>query len=225
MRELMTLPAFAGVPLDEIVRLTQNLPRKNFKRGDRIIRRGQYAKEAYLLLKGKVEVFQQSEVGLRITVLYHEAPFFFGEIELFEERAYSANVKAMESCETLVVSKNNYLKILHSNHQVAVNMIHLLSNLLCEIIENRRIQLFGRTENSLANLLWYHAKLFGKKEKEGTTIQKPLNKSELATVLGISRPSIINAFKQLQKEGLVILKNKYLFIPSIEALLAKARKL
>lgn len=180
---------------------------------------------AYLLTQGKVEVFYTSRSGEKITVIYHEAPFIFGEVELWENYPYLASVATLEPCETIVIPKRDYLRILHSNHQVCVNMVRLLSNLLWQTGEDRRVRFFGRVEHLLSNLICYYAGMYGEGNGSGVLVRKDINKSQLAEALGIARQSVIRAFKNLEEEGLVQIDGTQLFIPDIFLLKNKARYL
>ena len=74
----------------------------------------------YLLLSGKVEVFYETKEGQRFTVLFHQAPFLFGELEVWDKRQYIANVQALERSEVYKVSHTQFKEMIHENHQIAV---------------------------------------------------------------------------------------------------------
>lgn len=211
-------PLLRGIDFQTIKRLVENLPQRNFKKGDMIIKQGERCLEAYLLLSGKVEVFYTTEEDERVTIIFHKAPFMFGEIEIFEERPYLASVSAIEPCETMAVSKKNYLEMLHTSHQLAINAVQLLSNLLVQTARDRRVKIFGTVENLLANLLCTYASLFGEAHGKGVAVKRRINKSELSKVLGVARQSAIRAFDALVHEKAIELRGKELFIPDIKAL-------
>lgn len=220
---LKDIPLFAGVPFETIEKLARHFAFKNFKKGDFLIQQGAKALEMFLILEGKVETFYTSKEGQKTTIIFHEAPFITGEIELFEERKYLANVVALEPCKTRVLSRKQFLELLQANHQVAINLARLLSCLLCETGEDRRVKFFGRVENLLANLICYHAKLYGEERSYGILIRRELNKKEIADSLGVSRKSVIEAFKFLEKEGLIKVEDNQVILPDLRALQDKAR--
>lgn len=222
---LSQIPLFKGVPFESIEKLTQNFSQRNFKRGELLIEQGTKAIEMFLILEGKIETFYLSKEGEKTTIIYHEAPFITGEIELFEERKYLANVIALEPCRTLIVTRKQFLNLLQSNHQVCINLARVLSYLLCETGEDRRVKFFGRVKHLLANLICYQAQLYGKETSYGILIQKEVNKKDIATSLGVARKSVIEAFKQLEKEGLIHIDAKQVIIPDLRILQTKARDL
>lgn len=219
---LHTLPIFTSLSPDTIDHLTRGLPRKTFKKGETLLRQGARDLKGYLLLDGKVGVFSESKDGMRTAIIFHEAPFVLGVIELARERAYLGTVEAIEPCSTIVITRKDYLRMLQSSHQVAVNMVQLLSNLLYKTGTDRRIRQFGRVEHLVANTLCSFAQLYGEEHRYGILVRKDVNKSEIAEILGVARRSVIRAMEELEGEGLVQVQGKTLVIPDLEALRKKA---
>src|SRR4051812_23712731 len=104
MEKLVNSLMFAGVPLETIERLTRKLPVRTFKKNETIIRQGDTATVAYFLIDGKVAVNYEAQDGNKTTVMYHFAPYIFGEIEILEGARYVGNVVALSACKTLVLS-------------------------------------------------------------------------------------------------------------------------
>jgi CRP/FNR family transcriptional regulator, cyclic AMP receptor protein len=225
MHTLYGCPLFKGVGKAEVDRLTEGATRTKWKAGQEIIRQGSPGSHVFLLLEGKVEVFYRSKSGDKTTIIFHQAPFIFGEVEVWGSRPCLASVAAFEPSVTLALTKHRFLTMLHSNHQVAINLSHLLSELLYETGQDRRVKFFGKVENLTANLLCAFARLFGEERSDGILIRKSINKSGMSEMLGISRKSVIDALKLLEKEGLIRSEGPAIVIPSIEALREKARGL
>lgn len=218
-------PIFHGVSPTLVDKLMRSCERKRFRKGEFIVKQGDVALEVFIFLEGKFEVFYLSREGIKTTIIYHEAPHITGEIEVFDNHRYLANVVAMEPCDTLRLTKKKYLELLHSNHQICINIVKLLSNLLCQTGEDRRVKFFGRVDHLLANLLCYHASMFGERHSYGILVKKEINKKEMAESLAVARRSIIEAFKKLQEEKLIYLEGKQLVIPNLAALQHKAKTL
>lgn len=224
IKNLTHLPLFKGVDPSEVIRLTKDLPEKFYKKGEHIIHQGDRGLEAHLLLSGKVEVFYTSPTGDRATIIYHQAPFIFGEVELWGEHPYLASIQAMEDCTTRLLSKRDYIQLLHSNHQACINMVRLLSELLWQTGEDRRVRIFGGVDHLLANVLCYFAHLYGEKRDEGILIRQDINKKQLADSIGVARQSIIRSFDNLLKDGLIVVKEKRILIPDLNSLKKKAHQ-
>lgn len=225
VENLSQIPVFAGIDHETIVQLTHHLPRKSFDVGDMLISQGSRSLNGYMLLEGRVEVYYTSKDEEKTTIIFHEAPWVVGQVELWEEYPCLANVEAIEPCVALEMSKKDYLGLLHSSHQVAINMVRVMSQLLWITGEDRRVKFFGRVEHLLANLICHFATMYGQREERGVVLTKPVNKSEIAEILGVARRSVIRAFDQLESEKLLYVQAQQLVIPNLIALQDKARDL
>jgi CRP-like cAMP-binding protein len=163
------------------------------------------------------------EARQRRTILYHAAPYIVGFIELIHKHPLLGTVVALERVECLEVDRAAYLGILQRNHQLAINVVKMLSELLWQTAEDRRVRLFGSVDHLVANSLCYLARLYGEERSSGVLITKELNKSALAESLGVARRSVIRAIENLEAEGLVEISGRQVWIPDLRALQRRAR--
>ncbi|MFH1652966.1 MAG: Crp/Fnr family transcriptional regulator [Pseudomonadota bacterium] len=222
MEDLTKSPLFSGLSSAEIKKLTKNFVSKNVKTEHIIIEQGKPAEKAYILTEGRVEVFYISKGGHKTTVIYHKAPFIFGEIELLQNRPYVASVVATGSCKFLEITQEEYLELLNANQKVAVNMVKLLSALLYRFGEDHRVRYFGKIEHLLANLICYYADMYGEELDYGVMIGKRISKRRFGEVLGVSRQNVVKAFDSLSETGLICFEGKQIIIPDILLLKKKA---
>lgn len=224
MRPLHEHPLFAGVPPLVVRQVMHHWPRRTFRKGAVIIAQGKSARAAYLLLTGTVEVFYEAPRAARASIIFHRAPFLFGEIELFAECHSLASVGAMSPCEVAEITRAHYLGLLHAHHQVAINLVRLLSNLLVHTGEDRRVKIFGAVEHQLANTLLAYAHLSGEPHRQGVQITHRVSKTALAGVLGCARRSVIRAFAVLESEGVIRWEGARVIIPDVAALQRRSRQ-
>lgn len=108
---LRNSPIFAGIET-EIVKLFAYLStRKKFGVGDYIILMDLKADEAYYLLSGRAEItvlHNEREVALQ-----HLMPqTFFGELALLARFKWFFNVRVVEECETLSITREGFKRVL-----------------------------------------------------------------------------------------------------------------
>ncbi len=101
---------FAGAD-GEMVRLFAYLAgRKKFAIGDSIIHEGREAGAAFYLLSGSAEitvVHNDREIVLqRLT-----PPIFFGELALLARFKWFFNVRPLEECEALIITRESFQKV------------------------------------------------------------------------------------------------------------------
>lgn len=226
-RELQQFPLFAGVAPNVVEALVKDLKVRAFRAGEVLMRQGETASRGYFLLEGKVEVLAETsaagEARQKRTIIYHAAPHVVGFIELIQKRTLLGTVVALERVQALEVDRAAYLAILQRNHQLCINAVKMLSDLLWQTAEDRRVRLFGSVDHLVANSICYLARLYGEARSNGMLVTKELNKSALAESLGVARRSVIRAIENLEAEGLVEVSGKQVWIPNVKALQARAR--
>lgn len=91
----------------------ENLSLKNFKKGEVIIKEGDYGDSFYILYSGKVQVFRDTPAGDQIALanLSAEQNIFFGETALISDDTRSATVKAVSDCTVIVLSSKKFLAL------------------------------------------------------------------------------------------------------------------
>lgn len=218
LRALIHSPLFKGMSWEVVERIGKLLPRKNVGRGELIVHQGRKSSAAYLLLDGKIDAYYDAGDGRSVSIIMHKAPFLFGAFELIEQVPYLANVKATERCDLAVLKREVYLSLLHSHHQIAVNMVTLLSHLMCVTGEDRRVKFFGQVKHLLANTLCGLSELYGEKHANGVLISKKLKQEDLSDMVGVSRKSVVRALKELKEAALIERQGHFFILRDVESL-------
>ncbi len=222
--KLHRFPLFAGIPRVLVEKMVDSFTKKAYRRGDRIHKQGDKDLRVTLLVEGKAGVYAESSDGTKTALIFHEAPAIFGHVEIFQEKPTLGSVIAIEPCVGLVMARPEFLKMLHGNHQVAINLCQVFSSLLYRVAKDRRVRMFGRVEHLVANTLCSFAQLYGEEHRYGVLVRKEVNKSEIAQILGVNRRSVIRALTQLEEEKLIRIEDKQLIVPDIGALQKKAHE-
>lgn len=99
---------------------------KIFQKDEMIIRKGDPATLAYLILKGQVQVFLEKDQRI-VTLAELEIGSIFGESALFDEgEDYGAHVKALEETEVAIISPENFKEKVEICDPMIQNIIHIL---------------------------------------------------------------------------------------------------
>ena len=126
---LSTVPIFAPLSEDELVRLANASTKRVFAPGEMIVRRGQEGNSMFVITRGAVKV-QVPEENYQKTINHLKRDDFFGEMSLLTGQPRTANVIAEEETEVLRIEKAALKPLFENNPQ-------LMSD-ICAIIEERR---------------------------------------------------------------------------------------
>jgi len=83
------------------------IPRKQFKKGDIILREGEAGDCAYVIESGNVEILVQRE-GQQMQVGVRGPGSLVGELALIDDKPRTATVRTLEDCEALEITREDF---------------------------------------------------------------------------------------------------------------------
>ncbi len=112
---------FPELTLQETQSLAEASTFKKFKKGERLFNEGDLGEALYVIRKGSVKVSRRDQRGHDISQVYIAAGNFVGEMALIGEKplARSATVTAAVACETIVLGRADFQRVLASNSSLA----------------------------------------------------------------------------------------------------------
>ena len=111
---IKSIPLFCGCSDAAMASLIEQLYQLVILPGEYVMEQGMTGHEMYFVVRGKLQVLQDTEQGSRILLAKRGEGDFFGEIALFEDRHYRwASVKAITYCDLLVLPREGFEFIAH----------------------------------------------------------------------------------------------------------------
>lgn len=97
--------------------LSHQLVPRQFKAGEILIQRGNKGLGMYILLSGQAEVYNQDEDNhIHLATLGRGTSF--GEMALIDGHPRSANVRALETCQALLLTRDSFNKLIEKDPQI-----------------------------------------------------------------------------------------------------------
>ena len=97
--------------------------------GQFLFREGETGDAAYIVLKGKVAVFIETEKG-QVEVAQLKRGDVVGEISILCDVPRTASVKAVESVQTLKITKDTFIHLLTEFPEIAIEIMRELASRL-----------------------------------------------------------------------------------------------
>jgi len=91
---------------------------KKYRKDEDIFSEGETGDALYIVVSGVVKVFRRSSDGRLKTLALLEKGDFLGEMAILDREIRSANVRAAEDTEMLVINRRNFEASLISNHRL-----------------------------------------------------------------------------------------------------------
>lgn len=174
-----------------------------YTKNDFIVQTGEMLDGLGIILKGEASVFKDSLSGNRMLIKNISAGEMFGEVALFANKnEWPAIVQAKSPLTVCYISKERMLGRCASNCEWHNSMI---KNML-EIVSKRAMMLHKKLDyisikTMRSKLCTYIYEQYLKCKKH--TIILPVNRSQLAEYLNVSRPSMSRELARMKDEGII----------------------
>lgn len=181
---------------------------KKYRKNTVIMEKGDEASALYLLVSGKVRVYVSDDEGKEVVLNVCDEPgSHFGELSLLRDTTRTASVMTLADSQFLVISKQDFLKCLADNPEIAADIIASLidqvSTLTDRVSALALNDVYGRLAATLKDLA---------KEEDGQLITQALTQQELAQMIGSSREMVSRIFKELKAGDYIRLQDKRIVI-------------
>ena len=195
-------PLFAGVTNDDLDHLLRISKARDAGKGELLFSDGEIAAGFFIVGTGKVKVFKLSPEGKeRILHIVHPGGTF-AEAAIFGSGTYPAYAQPLEASQLIFFPKREFLDLLHSDSQLAINMIAGLSRFLRQFANQIEELTFKDVPARLAR---YLLDLAG---DEAEQVELPISKSQLASKLGTVSETLSRTFRKLTDDDLIVVRGK-----------------
>lgn len=202
-------PLFSGLNASERQLLLQAARKKTYPKNTIILSEGDTSDSLYMVCKGRLKVAIVDEYGKEIILALLGPGEYFGEMTAMADGASrSACVVTRETCEVLVLQKDDFRKVVKDNPDVVIALLRKSMERLREA--NKKIE-------SLALLDVYGrvARLFTSLSRPcdgAQVIEEKLTHQDIANMVGSSREMVSRVLKELTSGGYVTVTHKTITI-------------
>ena len=219
---LSKIPLFASMEDAGRAAVASVLREATFNAGQVIFARGDTGNELYIVAKGRVRLSVLTSEGRELSFTHAEAPSVFGELSVFDGRPRSADATAVSNVLALTLSKAAFARLLESTPALSEAAIKFLSGRLRDADKQLEAIALHPIEGRLARFFLTAARQKDSGGKsENVTLSLPISQSEIALLVGASRPKVNAALALLEAEGAITRKGQ-IIVCNIESLSALA---
>jgi len=118
---------FSNLSLEELGQIAAIAEAANFEEGELLFRPGDPGNHAYIIVSGQVTLFLEDDRGRRQTLTTLEPGTCFGEMALLDGEPRSAGASLSEKALMLMISREDFLRVLQRYPSIAQGIISQLS--------------------------------------------------------------------------------------------------
>ena len=133
---IQRMPVFKYLTYNELVQVLGITDVIDVIKGDQFVKEGEIGDELYIVLNGKVKVHKGE-----IDIVTLEEGAHVGEMALIDKAPRSADVSAATDCKLLVISRNNFFKLIKSEPRMANKLLWSFLQVLSSRLRNTNEEL------------------------------------------------------------------------------------
>ena len=179
---------------------------------------GQPTNGTYIVVSGLVKVFKIHKEGREKTLAILSRGDLLGEMTLFDNPLRSASAETMEDSVLLLLSNDDLRQVLAEMPELAIKVIQVLVQRLRQANQQIEELMFLNARSRIICNLVHLASVHGIEENGKTRIPLRLTHAELANVVGVSRETATKVLDDLQKNSLIAINNKQLWLLDMKEL-------
>lgn len=195
-------------PLSEAERkaVAEEMREVSFGAGQVIFGRGDAGRDIYLVISGRVRLSILTSEGRELSFAHAEPGTIFGEIAMLDGGPRTADATAVSKVSALTLSKPAFARLLEQRPHLAEAAIKFLCKRVREADQQLEAIALYPIEGRLARFFLAQARLKsgGKLPDEGKIkLDLDMSQSELALLIGASRPKVNAALAMLEDSGAI----------------------
>lgn len=183
-----------------------------FNKNELVLRSDDKLMYYYLFVKGKIKVTYQFENGRSILLKFYDEFNSLGNLELLNEIPIRCNVEAIEDSELIAVSAELLRKDYIDNPKFLRHIINSLSEKMYATMNNTSYNVMYPLVNRLASYLIEYI------SEDKDYIVLTSSYKEISEFLGSTYRHLSRTFKQMEKDKIITLDKKRVYILDEEKL-------
>jgi CRP/FNR family transcriptional regulator, nitrogen oxide reductase regulator len=204
LEEIQKIPLFKGVSIQDLKKIIQSAHQKKIAEDEFFFMQGDPAEKMFILLTGRVRLFQTSREGDQVLIRVITPYTLFALVALTQTQVYPVNAQAAEESFALYWSKVELMDIVIQYPVVAINAMKMMAEQVKELQDRLRQTSTERVDQRLARTLIRLGSQAGKNIDEGILIDMPLTRQELAEMAGTTLFTVSRTLSRWEEQGLVI---------------------
>src|SRR5262249_11651047 len=180
--------------------------------GEAIVTRDQAGDALYIVMAGRAKVVMTGESGREVTLAVLRGADIFGEMSLFDGKARSASVVAIDPVTVLSIGREDILRHLAHHPQTAFALLAEMSRRLRKADETIAELALCDVQDRLIRRLISLAREDGLESPEGALIRRRPTQQDLANMVGACRETISRTFNTLARRGLIVPRGRSLLV-------------
>lgn len=199
---IVQMELFSGLPRAGLEEVGRTARTHRFVTGARIFRQGDRARHCHALIRGRVKIVQIGADGQQLVVRFVGPGEVFGALALFVDHRYPADALVVIDGIGVSWQENEMRTLMAQFPKIALNALAIVGRRLAEVQERLREISTEPVEQRIARALLRLADRAGRQGAEGTAIDLPLRRQDIAELTGSSLHTVSRILAGWEQKGI-----------------------
>lgn len=213
---LSRAPIFAGLPTEDLRRLTSYASLKTLPRGSYLFRQKDPVIGFFIVRQGLINVHRLNADGKEQIIHLLRSGDSFAERAITSFTGYPANARAVEDTEVILIPIEEFKNHLKKRPDLAWRMVTSMSHHLRSLVSTLEGLRFRDIETRLVH--WLLQRCPDVASDRGVDIVLGTSKGELAVELATRPETLSRTFRKLRSAGYVEVHSRLVFVSNPSAL-------
>ena len=189
--------------------------RRHYLKDETICSLGSTNNEVYILITGRVKIFELTADGKEVILWFCAAGELFGVADALTANEIGTRRINARSCgytELLSINYQDFLRFVYDYPKVSLPLLQLLSFRLREISQVLSDVTSVDVTSRVIKLLYRLGERHGRRVDNGIFLELPVTHQEMADMIGASRQTVTTVLGDLRRRGLIKMEHRTLFI-------------
>lgn len=197
---IRNVPLLSNLNQVEIDKISEGVIFTDFKKGQQIFSSGDKADKLYIVVTGKMKIYDYLSDGREQILYIYSTGDFVGAFNLLKEDEFKYSAEALEDTTISTLSKKKFDRIILNNPTITLKILEKAYERIRDV-EGLVVRLAATNADAkVAGLLLELIKDFGSKGSANIILDLSINREEMGNYAGISRETMtrkLNHFKEL----------------------------
>lgn len=215
---LKRIDLFATASDETLEWLSHRMKIVSFSKGTFVFHDKEVLEQVYIVFSGKFSIYKVSDTSDKRVIFILGVGNLLND-HLSHDLPSAIWCESFEDAAALVISKQQFLKIMSQDFNLTQAVIGQFSNKLRRTYRQlKNAPTNVAIEKKIAAKLYALSRDYGMDVEGGVLIDVTLTVTNLSEMLGAQRETISRSLQKLMKEELIIYENKKILIPNLDAL-------
>ena len=202
----------ASLPETDRAQLLQIGQSHQFHKSEFVFRAGDATHHVYLLLRGRVKIYQPSSVGKEVILWFCFGGELFGLAEAARGGERVVSAQACDDAEILCIRQEQFTTFLLAHPRTALMIVQVLScrvRVLGDVVINL---ISDDVRTRILKMLLQLGSRCGSPAVQGLRLNITLTHQEVADMIGTTRQTVTTILGELEREGMIRIEHHVIYI-------------